>query len=532
MDDDDTEQRIDENFEAIRGIQERDFPEQTIPVTASIKEAIDIFYVVNASGVNLTEAELALAQISGYWPEAREIFKAKLAKLKAAGFDLKLDFLIYVLLAVLYHVGSDMRRLHDSSNLDAIGAAWQRLDDSILDYVVNLLRTHAFVDHSDEINSPFALIPLVAFVFGKPNAKLNEEEIKRAVKWFFYAQLRQRYISQTPQKLDKDLSIVRDSAAPFDDLLANLQAERSLEVSKDEFVGRDIRHPLFSLMRWFFKSRGAVCLGTGVGIRQTMGARYALENDHIFPYSALRDSGYAVDNRFKYALAQELTNRAILTGIENRTKSATPAADYLSAAKTLFPGALEKQCIPDDPALWALDRYEDFLDARRGLLADGLNAFLSGITETTASTAPISIEDLIAEREHDQLEFKASLRWDVKEARINKALEQVVLKSIAAFSNADGGTLLIGVEDDGTCETRPRSTQTSTTSEAGAPSAAWARTVSEAPSRWSATVARTGCAAAAAMASRTAASRLPSRSNWPCTTACGVYSELNPRART
>jgi len=43
-------------------------PEQTIPVKASIREAIDIFYKVNASGVALTDAELALAQISGYWP--------------------------------------------------------------------------------------------------------------------------------------------------------------------------------------------------------------------------------------------------------------------------------------------------------------------------------------------------------------------------------------------------------------------------------------------------------------------------------
>jgi hypothetical protein len=41
---------------------------------------------VNASGVALTDAELALAQISGYWPQARDLFKAKLAQLANAGF--------------------------------------------------------------------------------------------------------------------------------------------------------------------------------------------------------------------------------------------------------------------------------------------------------------------------------------------------------------------------------------------------------------------------------------------------------------
>ena len=75
--DQEIENKIDKHFEAINAIQSREFTEQIIPITANIKEAIDIFYVVNASGVNLTDAELALAQISGYWPEARDTFKKK-----------------------------------------------------------------------------------------------------------------------------------------------------------------------------------------------------------------------------------------------------------------------------------------------------------------------------------------------------------------------------------------------------------------------------------------------------------------------
>ena len=93
------ENKIDVNFGKINAIQSREFTEQIIPVTANIKEAIDIFYVVNASGVSLTDAELALAQISGYWPEARDTFKAKLAALENSGFIFKLDFIVYALLA-------------------------------------------------------------------------------------------------------------------------------------------------------------------------------------------------------------------------------------------------------------------------------------------------------------------------------------------------------------------------------------------------------------------------------------------------
>ena len=74
--------KLEDNLYSIRKIKDREFKEQEVPTEATIKEAIDIFYIVNAAGVNLTDAELALAQISGYWPEARALFKEKLKKLE------------------------------------------------------------------------------------------------------------------------------------------------------------------------------------------------------------------------------------------------------------------------------------------------------------------------------------------------------------------------------------------------------------------------------------------------------------------
>ena len=440
---------IDDHVQAILNILDRDFPEQTIPVKASIREAIDIFYKVNASGVALTDAELALAQISGYWPQARDLFKRKLGELKTHGFVFKLDFIVYSLLGCLYHNGSDMRKLHGQENDDIIRAAWNKLDTQVLDYVVNLLRTYAYVDHTDEINSIYALIPMIVYCYERGSTSLKNDEILKMVKWFYYAQIRTRYVSQLQQKLDFDLRIVAESSEPFDELLNVIAEERRLEIFPDEFVGRAISHPLFGLMRWFMKSRGAVCLTTGVGLRMNMGSKYQLENDHIFPYSRLKSAGYEKGNRLKYALAQEMTNRSILTQIANRTKSATTAAEYLEEVKTRFPSALALQCLPDDPLLWQLDRYEDFLQARRQLLATELNCFLDGITATATITAPAQLEELIAEGESDGLEFKSSLRWDYHQGIVNKKLEDVIIKSIAAFTNADGGMLLIGVDDSG-----------------------------------------------------------------------------------
>lgn len=54
----------------------------------------------------------------------------------------------------------------------------------------------------------------------------------------------------------------------------------------------------------------------------------------------------------------------------------------------------------------------------------------------------------LAMAENKNLEFKSTLRWDLKAAKINKDLEKSAVKTIAAFLNTEGGTLVIGASDD------------------------------------------------------------------------------------
>ena len=55
---------------------------------------------------------------------------------------------------------------------------------------------------------------------------------------------------------------------------------------------------------------------------------------------------------------------------------------------------------------------------------------------------------VIAHGETTKIEFKSSLRWNLKADRDDKRMEFAVLKTIAAFCNTRGGELLIGVADD------------------------------------------------------------------------------------
>lgn len=64
---------------------------------------------------------------------------------------------------------------------------------------------------------------------------------------------------------------------------------------------------------------------------------------------------------------------------------------------------------------------------------------------------PIGLE-LIHMGEDYNLEFKSSLRWNLKTGRKDPAIEHACLKTISAFLNSGGGTLLIGVRDDGSLQ--------------------------------------------------------------------------------
>jgi len=61
----------------------------------------------------------------------------------------------------------------------------------------------------------------------------------------------------------------------------------------------------------------------------------------------------------------------------------------------------------------------------------------------------LDLPDLIRSGESERLEFKSSVRWDFRLERVNKALESVIVKSIAGFMNHHGGSLLVGVSDSG-----------------------------------------------------------------------------------
>ena len=94
--------------------------------------------------------------------------------------------------------------------------------------------------------------------------------------------------------------------------------------------------------------------------------------------------------------------------------------------------------------------YLDNESVRREVLDFFLPIIMGQAQVRRQEYCPIG-ELLGPDKENAHLEYKASLRTHAGTEEVYKPLETMVLKTIAAFANSrDGGTLLIGVNDDGT----------------------------------------------------------------------------------
>ena len=71
----------------------------------------------------------------------------------------------------------------------------------------------------------------------------------------------------------------------------------------------------------------------------------------------------------------------------------------------------------------------------------------SGAPHRPSRAVPIA--DLIADGESEHLEFKSSLRMNLNTRTTDRRVELGALKTLAAFMNSAGGTLVVGVSDDG-----------------------------------------------------------------------------------
>ena len=179
----------------------------------------------------------------------------------------------------------------------------------------------------------------------------------------------------------------------------------------------------------------------------TRGTRSTLERHHLFPVAYLKKQG--VEDQRDY---NQIANFAIVEWGDNAGISDKPPADYVPVLEKRFDAKALNEMYRHHalPAGWQDMPFEAFLQARRSMMAETIRQAyekLAGAVQAQVITP--NVGDLIAGSETDAVEFKSTLRTNLHTGEKDPRMELAVLKTIAGFLNTQGGTLIVGVSDDG-----------------------------------------------------------------------------------
>ena len=346
--------------------------EEVAGVDKTTDVVVDIFNRVNSGGTKLSKGDLALAKICAEWPAARDELKTRLGKWRAAGFDFRLDWLLRNINAVITGEAlfSALRTVTPSQFSLGLANA-----EKSIDYLLNMIGSRLGLDNDAVLGGP-ACFPLMArYVMQSGGHVTDHKERDKLLYWYVHTFLWGRYAGSTETILNQDLDAIEDKDGALDRLIALLRQNRGdLRLYPNDFRGWNTATRFYPLLYMLTRVNHARDWATGIELANSLlGKQNKLQVHHIFPKAVLYKHGYS------RADVNALANYAFLTQETNLLISDRLPTEYMPKFAAKHPGALESGWIPMDACLWEVDRYKDFLAARRDLLARAANTFLDGL---------------------------------------------------------------------------------------------------------------------------------------------------------
>ena len=393
------------------GITEIDLHiEEVTGADKSLDVVVHIFNRVNSGGTKLSKGDLALAKVCAEWPEGRDAMKDKLKAWAKAGYQFNLDWLLRSVNTVLTGEAK-FQYLHEK-NKDEIKDALARTTKHI-DTSLNFIGGRLGLDHDQVFFGRYGVPVMARYLDQRESKKLGPmgaAESDKLLFWYVQAAMWGRFSGSTESFLDQDLAALEGDDGGLNKLLEQLRLwHGGLRAEPGHFTGWSLGARFYPVLYLLTRMGEAKDWGTGLPLKAGMlGKMNRLEVHHIFPKSQL------YKRKYKRPEVNALANFCFLTKDTNLDISNRLPQDYFPEIEKKQPGALASQWIPDDPALWQMERFPDFLKARKTLLAAELNRrmeeLLHGDTQWltgVVAQTPTSVEiggGISSEEEEAQLE--------------------------------------------------------------------------------------------------------------------------------
>jgi len=482
----------------------KSYPFTVLVLGADINEeqVAEVFVRVNSQGKNLNQADFILTLMSVFWDQGRAQLERWSRDVRAPGDPAHNAYIAPdpdQLLRVAIALGFRRGRLEDAYALlrgrdRATGkvsaelrekqfARLELAQNKVLDkevwkeYLQCLLR--AGHRSSATISSNLAVLYSYAlYLIGKHDYGVPWKQLREVMaRWFFMSSLTARYSFSPETTIAADLASLPKDGEPegfvrrLDEMIGQRLTNDYWEITlPGDLATSSSRSPsLFAYLAalnildapvLFSKMRCVELFDPAL-----TGGKVKVQRHHLFPRRYLEGLGIT-----DLKLVNQIANLAVLEWHDNLSISASDPTEYWPAyldamrhppsgmapfTEAEIEAMIRLHALPDG---WPEMRFDEFLQARRRLMArvirDAYERLVHGLPETIATVSwppsPAAVEHLLHAGETSTVELKSSLRADTLGKGIPpKVLEKTVARTVAGFMNAQGGVLVIGVDDDG-----------------------------------------------------------------------------------
>lgn len=356
---------IDRTFKMDEALTYQELDSIDNPSLYTEDDVVEVFIRANSGGTKLGKSDLLFSLLSASWEFADESMDDLLESLNRHGFAFDRDFVLKTCLVVLGQGARyEVEKFRKPGVRERIEENWDRIAKAVQD-VLDFVRGKTFSQCDKAIPSYLVLIPLIYFRYHHRDAwraasNLDDYVLRCLITGAFGGQpdnlidaLVKKIAESGEFKVDAAFDIVRSQG-------------RTLELTEDRFwqmgYGSKTIHLLFNL--WYRQFNHTPAYDNNMP-----------QIDHIFPQSGLKkvkvvnpETGRKV-MRYTSGIRDQLANCMLLSREENGAggKSDTPPKDWFSDKDEAY---LKKHLIPSDPDLWETERFEDFIEERKKLLAD------------------------------------------------------------------------------------------------------------------------------------------------------------------
>lgn len=483
----DEEEDLEGRIDRVRDL--RDFRFQVIQLNANADEeqVAEIFVRINSEGVQLNQADFILTLMSVHWEKGRrelERFSRDAVDPSVQGPSPKNTFIdpspdqllragvgLAFRRARLQHVYSLLR----GKDLNTGEVSSARRDEQFerlrlaQDEVLDLTNWHEYLKcltlagfrGRRMITSDTALIYCyVIWLIGRRDFGLSVSTLQTVMaRWFFMAHTTGRYTGSSETALEADLGRI-NSLEPNNPEAFCAELDRQIkanftndywEVSLPARLdSSSAKSPALCAYWAALNVLDAELLFSNLKMRDMLtpgeSAPRSVERHHLFPKAYLNAKG-VTETRQVNAIA----NMAFLDWPDNSDIGADDPMEYWpTMSSRLNPDQRQRQAHWHAlPVGWEQLDYSDFLEKRRVQMArvtrDGFERLWDGQSDDHSSS---TVVDLIAAGESQTVEFKCTARFNLHTGQPDKRMEHVIAKTVCGFLNAEGGKLLIGVDDD------------------------------------------------------------------------------------